>query len=83
MKYIKLRKINNSIYCLTEYGVEKNKIIWATVYQGSKSWYKTIGSREWKWVVKHVGNDEWEYEEFRYFKDARNKALEIARQKES
>ncbi|MDY0373998.1 MAG: hypothetical protein WDA59_08190 [Methanofastidiosum sp.] len=85
-KIVKLRKIVNDTHDFIEYGVEKDGIIRATIYQGIDFWGRTKtmkNLKDWKWIVRSVDEKKakYIYESFSYFKDARNRAIEIANNK--
>lgn len=79
---IKARLIRLKKTGIADWGAVANGIIWAIIYKGKGCWRKTDFDREWYYVVEYVSSDGWEkelkHENFKRFKDARKRALEIA-----
>jgi hypothetical protein len=84
VKVIILKEARNEIYNFIERGIvgKASKIVWASVYPGHMSWYRTKWSRNWCWVVRWVENGDWKYEHCKTYQEAKRRAMEIGERKE-
>jgi hypothetical protein len=84
VKVVKKETIKDDYKDYTKWMVISNGIVWATIYQGIGPFERTAFQKHWFYVVKYVDEnspEEYKYEHYKTFKEAKERAIEIAKAK--
>jgi hypothetical protein len=84
VKVVRRKKVEDDFYNYTEWTAIGDGIIWAIIYQGKGPFPRTKFNKTWFYIVRYVDEDmpeNFKYEHYKTFKEAKKRAIEIAEAK--
>jgi len=84
VKVVKKETIKDGYKDYTKWAVISDGIVLVTIYQGIGPFERTAFQKHWFYVVRYVDENtsgEFKYEHYKTFKEAKERAIEIAKAK--